>query len=238
MSSEESVDWHDWPDVQYPDIHNYFIATPSGYTKEELKAYKSLEGYKYFLDGWVSDIIVLPIPSHPSAYLVSTKVKHSQRLSASLLKPWAALQKNGMIICAHCDCMAGLGEACSHIAALLFTLEANVQVKKSLSCTSLPCYWLPPTFRSVPFARICDVDFTAPQKKQKMLLDKQIRSSSSTVTTPSSSYAPVSTNIKPSLSELDSLHFQKLVSLLFFPLFLIMLKHMCLCKQEVFSLHH
>ena len=25
-SSEGSVDWQDWPDVQYPDIYNYFIA--------------------------------------------------------------------------------------------------------------------------------------------------------------------------------------------------------------------
>ena len=50
-SSEASVDWQHWPDIQYPDIYNYFVATPSGHTKEELKAYKSLEGYKYFVDG-------------------------------------------------------------------------------------------------------------------------------------------------------------------------------------------
>lgn len=28
----------------------------------------------------------------------------------------------GTIKCAHCNCMAGLGECCSHVAALLFCL--------------------------------------------------------------------------------------------------------------------
>ena len=34
------------PDVQYPDIYNYLISTPSVYNKEDLKAYKSLDAYK------------------------------------------------------------------------------------------------------------------------------------------------------------------------------------------------
>ena len=196
-SSEQGIEWQNWPNVLYPDIYNYFIETPSEYTKQELKAYKSLDGYKYFVDGWVSDILVLPLSSRPNVCLTSCKVKHSQRLSAAPLQPWVAVEKDGLVVCAHCNCMAGLGEACSHIAALLFTLEANSQVKKSLSCTSLPCYWLPPTFKSVPFARICDIDFTAPQTKQRKLCDDQ------QVSTPPASI-PTS-DMKPSASELNSL---------------------------------
>ena len=47
----------------------------------------------------------------------------------------------------HCICMAGLGEACSHIAALLFAVETNTQLKSQFASTSLPCTWLPPSFR-------------------------------------------------------------------------------------------
>ena len=39
-SSEARVDWPHWPDihvhVRYPDIYNYFVATPSGHTDNVL----------------------------------------------------------------------------------------------------------------------------------------------------------------------------------------------------------
>lgn len=35
-----------------------------------------------------------------------------------------------MVICLHSDCMAGWSEACSHIAIILFTLDANVVVQQ------------------------------------------------------------------------------------------------------------
>ena len=61
--------------------------------------------------------------------MVTAKVKHFQRLSVPPAKAWIGVEKSGTIICGHCDCMAGLGEACSHVAAILFTLEANAQAK-------------------------------------------------------------------------------------------------------------
>ena len=35
------VEWQNWPRVKYPDVYNYLIKTPSQYTGESLKAYKS-----------------------------------------------------------------------------------------------------------------------------------------------------------------------------------------------------
>ncbi|KAL5493187.1 hypothetical protein EMCRGX_G014326 [Ephydatia muelleri] len=37
-----------WPPVDYPSIYTYFIETPGGYTRERLKAFKSLEAYNYY----------------------------------------------------------------------------------------------------------------------------------------------------------------------------------------------
>ena len=51
--SEASIDWQLWSDVEYPDIFNYLIESTSVYTGESLKAYKSLDAYKYSLSGWV-----------------------------------------------------------------------------------------------------------------------------------------------------------------------------------------
>ena len=75
----------------------------------------------------------------------AVKVKHSQRMTSPPLKPWAGIRPDGTIICAHCNCMAGAGEACSHIAAMLYAIMAGVRMRDETSCTSTICRWLEPT---------------------------------------------------------------------------------------------
>ena len=63
--------------------------------------------------------------------LLTARVRHPQQVSVTPVKPWVTAEKNETVICAHCTCMAGLGEACSHISALMFVLEANTNRQKT-----------------------------------------------------------------------------------------------------------
>lgn len=55
-------EWQDdvdlWPAVTCVNIGMYLLLTPSPYTSEELKNYKSLDCYINFLSGWVREILV------------------------------------------------------------------------------------------------------------------------------------------------------------------------------------
>lgn len=43
------TDIESWLDICYPDIVNYLVYCQSAYTLAELKAYKSLQAYNYFI---------------------------------------------------------------------------------------------------------------------------------------------------------------------------------------------
>ena len=55
-------DWWDdmtlLPDISHVDLFRYLVDTPSQFTMESLKAYKSLEAYN-FLSGHVQDVLLL-----------------------------------------------------------------------------------------------------------------------------------------------------------------------------------
>ena len=67
--------------------------------------------------------------------VVLGKVRHGYAASKSLLKPWVIIRTNVTIEVAHCTCMAGLAETCSHIGAIFHWVETAVQI-----CNNTPAH--------------------------------------------------------------------------------------------------
>ncbi len=55
-SDEWISDMSKWPAIIWPDIYCYLIEKPSVYTKDNLRAYKSLDAYNYVLCGHVQNL--------------------------------------------------------------------------------------------------------------------------------------------------------------------------------------
>lgn len=72
--------------------------------------------------------------------------------------------------------MAGLGEMCTHIAAVLFYLEASSRLYgTSKTCTQEACKWIMPSYlKEVEYLPIKDINFTSARGK-KRTLDDQIK---------------------------------------------------------------
>ena len=105
--------------------------------------------------------------------LIMGKVRHSYSSSTAPLKPWALLKLNGSVICGHCTCMAGQGETCSHVGAILYWLETRVRVREQTACTSQENTWMAPTaMKDAPYLRLNEIDFTTAEKKMKGHKDK------------------------------------------------------------------
>ena len=76
---------------------------PGVFGIESTENKKALEGYNQFQLGRVSAV------KHfvTGVTILTAAVMHSQGLNEGNIKTWAAAEKVGSVICAHCSCMAG-----------------------------------------------------------------------------------------------------------------------------------
>ena len=94
-----------------------------------------------------------------------------------LVNIWILGDSAGAILSTHClGCKAGLAESCSHMASVLFYIEAWIRINSKLACTQVKCTWLLPTLvNEVPCARVRNIDFSS-TKKLKENLDAKLNS--------------------------------------------------------------
>ena len=71
-------DWSDGisnlPDLSWRDVTEYLLDTPSVFTKESIKAYKSLEAYNYFTWGHVQDCFHHKISNESKFCFINSEV--------------------------------------------------------------------------------------------------------------------------------------------------------------------
>ena len=156
------------PPTESIDLVSYLVLETSHYTKEQFKAFKSLQAYNQLVSGSVQSVHGLIIGGK---HVVLGKVRHSQKMNDPAVPLWIITVNDGRILCAHCrGCMAGKRETCSHIASVVFYIETFNRIRGKLACTDKQCVWILPTYnKDIPFAEVQDIDFRSATKlKQKL----------------------------------------------------------------------
>ena len=104
-------------------------------------------------------------------------------MSEKPLRPWVIAEAGGKILAAHCNCMAGLGETCSHVASLLWAIEAGLRARDAVTVTGKKAYWmLPPGVQEVPYAPIQRIKFIGKKSCMSQMARQQSDTSSSSST--------------------------------------------------------
>ncbi|XP_048258168.1 uncharacterized protein LOC125383619 [Haliotis rufescens] len=139
--SKWSDDHKHLPATNYIDIVNYLVFSPSPFCSlSDIRNYRSLEAYDRFVCGWVRDIVSyvhLSVEDGKAIHVVKSKVMHSQRLNEAPLHPWFITDDTGKVLSAHCNCIAGLGESCTHVASVMFAVKAIVRLREKEEVTTV-----------------------------------------------------------------------------------------------------
>jgi len=92
------------------------------FDEEGMKAYKSLKAYKYFADSYIRNVWAGEPLEQDDAVVVRCHCFSSLK-AKKVCVVHLVVKKSGDVLSASCTCVAGKGETCSHIAALMFYLE-------------------------------------------------------------------------------------------------------------------
>ena len=116
--------------------------------------------HRYVTSGHVQQVLYNPVDEESPYCLMKTKVIPSQRLREPPHQPWVCLSKtSAAVYSAHCTCMSGLGEVCSHVGALLFKVDMAVKLGLTQkSSTSKACEWNKTFRKEVQPTPIADMD--------------------------------------------------------------------------------
>ena len=123
-----------FPDTTMTDIETYL------FENNDRKSMK--EGKNLYESGHVSDVEYNNISECVKFCYVRGKVVPQTRIGENPYSVWVCLGTgSGDILTGECGCLAGYGESCKHVSALLHHIEYEVRVGNNKTCTSIPQQW-------------------------------------------------------------------------------------------------
>ena len=137
------------------DVKRYLLFSPDKeFDGESLRCYKQLRAYQLFDERHVFDVEINLWEGGTDFYFVRAKCRPSQDTSSPPHKCIVCIGREEAICYgAYCRCVSGLGEACSHVAALLFAMEdfsaRGLQRLHGPSVTEQICKWCMPCTQKV-----------------------------------------------------------------------------------------
>ena len=124
-------------------MYSYLIGKDEQYTEETLRSFKSLNGFKLFRDGHVTDLQYNSVNSDYCFFKFSVKPTEKTKAEYGLptYNGFVVMGRNAEIHSAYCHCKGGIDGLCKHVAAALFDLQATVCNNIFTTCTSQKCVW-------------------------------------------------------------------------------------------------
>ncbi|XP_065186795.1 uncharacterized protein LOC135817518 [Sycon ciliatum] len=153
----------------FMDLLTYLVyGRDKTFDMESMKAFRSLKASQFFADGFVKNVWSKQYPaSGENGVAISylrAYVHHSLSCDTPLTVYVSLNTETGEVYAAQCSCIAGLGEACNHVAALLFFIESAakrnlVELPVELSKTSQPMRWNQPPKKHVDPQPLANMEF-------------------------------------------------------------------------------
>ena len=143
------------PPISLAMIRDYLINSPDkAFDGESLRCYKQLRAYQHFSENHLHNVECNLWEQCKYFYFVRVKCLPSQD---TVKQPYRCIvcinRESGTCYGAHCQCVSGIGEACSHVAALLFALEdfssRGMQHLSGPAVTETICKWCKPASQKV-----------------------------------------------------------------------------------------
>ena len=161
---------HEWPEIDDGKLFSYILRVKA-VDVDYIGVYKDQKAYSYWMSGFVHTVYLAKCSVNSELTFLKGNVCPSQRIRDDPHEVWICIEgpkTDCRIVTSWCTCIAGSGEACNHVIALLY--KVNYAFKKnyiSPACTSVPQGWNKGTKREVEPSAIGDLTFRKDKKTRK-----------------------------------------------------------------------